>query len=120
MTSPQAHIGHGYASDKVLAFVRRPLEDYLANPCCSPGPPAPAAPGPKYQQTSGLDAARDVARDERHDDDDDEMVDDLLALAGRAKLGLAPAEKPEQPEKPSKGLGAGKAKAKAVEEDREV
>ncbi len=84
-------------------------------------PPAPAAPGPKYQQTSGLDAARDVARDERHDDD--EMVDDLLALAGRAKLGLAPAEKPEQPEKPSKGLGAvlvGKAKAKAVEEDSEV
>ena len=128
MTSPQAHIGHGYASDKVLAFFRRSLEDYLADqPALPPAvpaaaapefPPAPAAPGPKNRQTSGLDAAQDLARDERHGDD--EVVDDLLAFAGRAKRGLAPAEKPEQHEKPSKGLGAVLVgKAKAVEEDKE-
>ena len=124
MTSPQAHIGHGYASDKVLAFFRRSLEDYLADqPALPPAVPAaaapefpPAAPGPKNPQTSGLDAAQDLARDERHGDD--EVVDDLLALAGRAKRGLAPAEKLEQHEKPSKGLGAVLVgKAKAVEED---
>lgn len=79
--------------------------------------PAPALPVPKNPQTSGLDAAQDLARDERHGDD--EVVDDLLALAGKAKRGLAPAEKPEQPEKPSKGLGAVLVgKAKALEEDK--
>lgn len=126
MTSPQAHIGHGYASDQVLAFFRRSLEDYLADqPALPPAgpaaasvfPPAPALPVPKNPQTSGLDAAQDLARDERHGDD--EVVDDLLALAGKAKRGLAPAEKPEQPEKPSKGLGAVLVgKAKALEEDK--
>ena len=37
------------------------------------------------------------------------MVDDLLALAGKAKRGLAPGEKPEHPER---------SKAKALEEDK--